>query len=146
MATYPAFRMMDGGSSRIFVGISRKVDVSEHKAQGRLVYRMQGAEVLSRTNQLPLDTSFFATPVGRVRLVQQGSDVDLVIDLREAVDVQHRIEETRDGVVLVVDFPPSRVATAKPEPTSTQTEPVRAARARPATETTRIGSGSGPGF
>lgn len=141
IATFPAFRMMEGGGSRVFVGVNRKVTVTEHKAQGQIVYRLQGVSVSSRTNQLPLDTSFFATPVSRVRLLPQGEDLDLVIELRKAVDVQYKLEEQRDGVVLSVDFPKFELlATDAPAPGAPKIS----------TETRRLGggrdSGSGPGY
>jgi hypothetical protein len=140
VATFPGFRMMEGGASSVFVKISSKVDVTEHKAQGQVVYRLRGAGVPSRTNRLPLDTSFFATPVSQVRLVPQGEDVDLVIELRQASDARHRVEEQQGSMVLVVDFPrasglvmPGAASVAAPE------------RGTRTTRTTRIGSGSGSG-
>ena len=128
---------MEGGGSRVFVKVSSRVGITEHKAQGQIVFRMQGVEVPSRTNRLPLDTSFFATPVSRVRLIPQGGDADLVIELRQASEAQHRIEEQRDGVVLVVDFPPGTFNAGPP----VAAEPERA---RLSTSSKRLGSGSGP--
>ncbi|MCC6556810.1 MAG: hypothetical protein IT372_27965 [Polyangiaceae bacterium] len=104
VATYPGFRMLPDGSSRVFVQVSPKVDVTESKAEGRLVYRMKGARAI-QTNQFALVTSFFPTPVGRVQLVDQGADLDLVIDLRIKTDSRHRVLETDSGIVVQVDFP-----------------------------------------
>lgn len=113
MATYPGFQMLEGGRSRVFVKLSSRVAIEEHKARGQIVYRLKGVDVPSSTNRLPLITSFFATPVALVQLVPQGDDVDLVIELRQDSDMQHRIEEQRDGVLLMVDFP-SPAAVAQP--------------------------------
>lgn len=110
VATFPGFRMLEGGGSRVFVKLSGRVTVEEHKARGQVIYRLKGADVPTATNRLPLITSFFATPVALVQLVPQGDDVDLVIELRQDSSAQYRIEEQRDGVVLVVDFPRSPVA------------------------------------
>jgi hypothetical protein len=140
VATFPGFRIMEGGSSRVFVRISSKVEVTEHRGQGQIVYRLRGAGVPSRTNRLPLDTSFFATPVSQVRLVPQGEDADLVIELRQASDARFRVEEQRDGVVLVVDFPMAAGGIAAPG-ASLSPAPEPATRS---TRTRRIGSGSGP--
>ncbi|WP_437692369.1 hypothetical protein [Sorangium sp. So ce176] len=107
VATFPGFRMLPTGGSRVFVQIhGGKVDVAESKAAGRLVYRMKGAGAI-QTNRFPLVTAFFATPVSQVQLVDQGNDLDMVIDLRAQTDATYRVIETDQGVVLQVDFPPS---------------------------------------
>ncbi|XXX81005.1 hypothetical protein WMF30_19805 [Sorangium sp. So ce134] len=107
VATFPGFRMLPTGGSRVFVQIhGGKVDVAESKAAGRLVYRMKGAGAI-QTNRFPLVTSFFATPVTQVQLVDQGNDLDMVIDLRAQTDATYRVLETDQGMVLQVDFPAS---------------------------------------
>ncbi|WP_437986309.1 hypothetical protein [Sorangium sp. So ce117] len=107
VATFPGFRMLPTGGSRVFVQIhGGKVDVAESKAAGRVVYRLKGAGAI-QTNRFPLVTSFFATPVTQVQLVGQGNDLDMVIDLRTQADATYRVLETDQGMVLQVDFPPS---------------------------------------
>ncbi|WP_437593104.1 AMIN domain-containing protein [Sorangium sp. So ce1000] len=107
VATFPGFRMLPTGGSRVFVQIQGgKVDVAESKAAGRLVYRLKGAGAI-QTNRFPIVTSFFATPVTQVQLVDQGNDLDMVIDLRTQTDATYRVIETDQGMVLQVDFPPS---------------------------------------
>ncbi len=75
---------------------------------------------MQRTNQLPLLTGFFATPVDRVQLAQTGPDVELIIDLREDTQFVQRVVETPRGIVLQVDFPPvvspDRDKSDKPRP------------------------------
>ena len=105
IATYPGFRMLDGGGSRVFVSLSKKVGVTEHKAEGKLTYRIQGVRVPTRTNRLPLVTTFFSTPVSRAELVERDGDVDLVIELRTPAAAQSRIVENDKGAELQVDFP-----------------------------------------
>ncbi|WP_437737001.1 hypothetical protein [Sorangium sp. So ce1335] len=118
VATFPGFRMLPTGGSRVFVQIhGGKVDVAESKAAGRLVYRMKGAAAI-QTNRFPLVTTFFATPVTQVQLVDQGNDLDMVIDLRAPTEATHRVIETAEGMVLQVDFPafvPDQRAAAQPE-------------------------------
>src|SRR5262245_31552439 len=109
VATFPGFKMLPTGGSRVFVEVSRKVDVSEHRAEGRITYRLKGATVPIRTNRLPIDTTFFASPVVRIQLVEQGNDADLVIETRQPTQAQHRIVDQGTSIVLEVDFPPSRV-------------------------------------
>ncbi|MGK3994747.1 AMIN domain-containing protein [Sorangium sp. So ce1024] len=118
VATFPGFRMLPTGGSRVFVQIhGGKVDVAESKAPGRLVYRMKGAGAI-QTNRFPLVTAFFATPVAQVQLVDQGNDLDMVIDLRAQAEATYRVIDTDQGVVIQVDFPPfvpDQGAAAQPE-------------------------------
>jgi hypothetical protein len=100
-----AFYRLDDGSTRVSVEVSEKVPVAENRAQGRLIYRLKGVFIPERTNTLPLVTGYFATPVDRAQLVQDGADVELVIDLRDATAPTHRVVETSRGMVLQVDFP-----------------------------------------
>ena len=105
IATYPGFRVLQDGKSRVWVEVDRKVEVTEHKAQGQVVYRLKGASAPTRTNRLPLITGWFASPVGRVQLVDQGADLDLVIELRAAAEATHKILDTEGGMLLLVEFP-----------------------------------------
>lgn len=105
IATYPGFRMLDGGASRVFVTLSKKVGVTEHKAEGKLTYRISGMQVPTRTNRLPLLTGFFSTPVSKVTLVEHDGDVDLVIDCKDNTGAKYRVVETDKGAELQVDFP-----------------------------------------
>lgn len=106
VANFPAFRVLPDGSSRIHVEISEKVVVAEHKAEGRIAYRIKGASVPVRTNRLPLETTFFRSPVARVLLVEADEeDIELVIELRQPSSVTHKIIETDAGMILQVDFP-----------------------------------------
>jgi hypothetical protein len=107
IASFPGFARLDDGKSRIFVEVSNKVEVVEKHGPARLVYRLRGVAVMQRTNELPLITGYFNTPVERVQLVQAGPDVDVVIDLRETTDVKSHVIETPRGMVLWVDFPKS---------------------------------------
>jgi hypothetical protein len=105
IATPPEFARLEDGKSRIWVEVSRTVDVAENRSPGRVVYRLRGAAVLQRSDQLPLPTGFFNTPVERVQILPDGSNVDLVILLREEVVPNYRVVVTPRGMVLQVDFP-----------------------------------------
>jgi len=111
IANFPGFRLLSSGASRVWVEISQKVDISEHNAPGRLVYRMKGVTVPTRTNRLPLETMFFPTPVSRVMLVElDDGDLDLVIELRQPATPTQKLVETEGGFMLVVDFPPPQAS------------------------------------
>ena len=107
VATFPGFRLLPSGGSRIYVELTKNVNVDEKKTNGALVYTLRGAQVLSRNNKNALITTHFATPVARARLIPAGVDLDLVIDLRKAVDATHQIVAADNGTVrLEIDFPP----------------------------------------
>lgn len=116
IASYPAFRLLDDGQSRVAVEVSRKVTITEHKAQGRVVYRLTDAALPGHNAHLPLPTGFFRTPVDRVEMVEQGDGVDLVIELREAVQPTYRVLDTPRGIVIQVDFPRPAGSEAAPPP------------------------------
>jgi hypothetical protein len=132
-ASSPTFERLDDGSTRIWVEVSSKVDVAENKAQGRLVYRLRGTIAPPGTSQLPLLTGYFPTPVDRARIVQEGSDCDLIIELRRPSESAQRVIETPRGMVLQVDFP--KVA-GDPE------TPVERSRDRRALDTKTIRGGA----
>lgn len=121
IATYPSFRLLDDGSSRVTVEISHKVAVTEHKAKGRVVYSLAGAAVPASNTRLGLPTGFFRTPVERVEVVGQAGAADLVIELREAVEPTYRVLDTpRGSVVLQVDFPRTVDASVTTTPDTTK--------------------------
>src|SRR5262249_31956389 len=74
VATFPGFRLLPSGGSRIYVELTKNVNVDERKTNGALVYTLHGAQVLSRNNKNALITTHFATPVARARLVPAGLD------------------------------------------------------------------------
>jgi hypothetical protein len=115
IATYPSFRLLDDGTSRVTLEVTRKVAVTEHKAKGRVVYSFAGAAVPGSNTRLALPTGFFHTPVERVEAVGQGNGVDLVIELREDVTPTFRLLDTpRGSSVLQVDFPRGAAEAAAP--------------------------------
>ena len=119
IATYPSFRLLDDGSTRVTVEITHKVAVTEHKARGRVVYSLAGAVVPGSNTRLALPTGFFRTPVERIEVVGQAGGADLVIELREALEPTYRVIGTpRGSVVLQVDFPrsPDTASATDPEP------------------------------
>ncbi len=116
------FQRFEDGTSRVSVEMDRKTDIEERKANGRIVFRIKSVGVMDRVNYLPLVTSYFKTQVERVQLVDEGSDTDLVIEVREASPFTHKIVETPRGIVLQVDFPKS----LRQDPEDTEVERARA--------------------
>jgi len=104
VATLPAFRMLPGGCSRVFLEMRGDVSVAENRAPGRLTYRISNVEVPERTNRFDLPTEHFATPVGRVQLLPVEGGAELVIELRAPAKSKATLRHSRRGMVLNVDF------------------------------------------
>jgi hypothetical protein len=106
VATFPGFRLLPDGRSRIYVELTKAVSVDERRAEGMLIYVIHDARVPVRNNRNALITTHFATPVGRARLLTSGPDVELIIDLRKAVSASQKIVAgDNGGSRLEVDFP-----------------------------------------
>jgi hypothetical protein len=126
VATFPGFEMLADGGSRLFVQLSKQVDVDQQKDAGHaaaparkgkraraatasgptLKYTLKGAEVLRRNNELALVTVHFNTPVVRARLQPAGRDLLLVVDLRADVTPSMKVVPAKDnGAMLQIDFP-----------------------------------------
>jgi hypothetical protein len=107
VATFPGFRLLPDGKSRIYVELTRAVSVDERRgAAGTLVYVIHDARVPVRNNRNALITTHFSTPVGRARLHAAGRDVELLIDLRQTAAATYKVVAGENGTArLEVDFP-----------------------------------------
>jgi hypothetical protein len=103
--TLPGFRMFRDGSSRVFVEIGGDVAVDEARGDGQLVYTLRQVRVPDKVNLFDLPTTYFRTPVSRVRLVQLEGDAQLIIELRQAAHSKMHLQKSSAGTVLSVDFP-----------------------------------------
>jgi hypothetical protein len=94
------------GRSRIYVELTRSVNVTERHAEAMLVYVLRNARVPVRNNRNALITTHFPTPVARARLLGAGADVELLIDLRKSVSATYKVVPGENGGArLEVDFP-----------------------------------------
>jgi hypothetical protein len=132
VATFTGFEMLADGGSRLFVQLSRQVDVGQEQGKGdaaaaprkgkkgraagggkaatavvsRLKFVLKGAEVVNPMNEGALVTAHFNTPVVRARLVPAGKNLDLMVELRADVAPQMKIVPAKDnGAMLQIDFP-----------------------------------------
>jgi hypothetical protein len=97
--------MFRDGSSRVFVEIGGDVAVDEARGDGQLVYTLRQVRVPDKVNLFDLPTTYFRTPVSRVRLVQLEGDAQLIIELRQAAHSKMHLQKSSAGTVLSVDFP-----------------------------------------
>jgi hypothetical protein len=113
VATFPGFRLLPDGKSRIYVELTKAVSVEERRGTGVLVYVIRDARVPVRNNRNALITTHFPTPVGRARLLSAGPDIELLIDLRQAASATHKVVAGENGGArLEVDFPAGDYAAA----------------------------------
>jgi hypothetical protein len=107
VATFPGYHSLPDGRSQIYVEITQTVPVAESTAPGSITYRLKGARVTVRNNKNALITTHFtATPVARARLVPDGNDLNLIIELRAKVTAIYRVVSSEAGTArLEVEFP-----------------------------------------
>jgi hypothetical protein len=106
VATLPGFEMLPDGGSRVFVEITRKVDVEERRSARVLTYVLKGAHVVYRNNENALVTVHFNTPVTKARLLPSGRDLLFSVDLRADSPATWKMVTDSDGsATLQVDFP-----------------------------------------
>lgn len=129
IVTLPGFEMLADGGSRLFVQVSKNVEVAEqkgmsapaHAAKGKagkgkgstttaahptITYVLKGAQVLRRNNQNALVTVHFNTPVARARLIPTGRDVRFVVDLRADTAPTFKVVAAKENsAILQIDFP-----------------------------------------
>ena len=141
VATFDGFEMLADGGSRVFVQLSKQVDVEQGNdatapapAKGRkgkhvkaapgaktITYVIKGTEIRRHNEGEALVTVHFNTPVVRSRLLPVGRDLHLVLVLRADVTPSMKIVAAKDnGAILQVDFPsgsylPAGAAAPPPE-------------------------------
>jgi hypothetical protein len=129
VAKVSGFEMLPDGGSRLFVQLSRQVDVDQAKdmaadngpphgrhgrsakqgpraALTRLTFMLKGTELTRANDANSLETIDFNTPVVRARLQPSGRDLRFVILLRADVTPTMKIIPAKDnGAMLQIDFP-----------------------------------------
>lgn len=136
--------MLADGGSRLFVQVSKNIDISELKGtatpkarKGKkaapaqphptITYVLKGAQVIRRNNQNALETVHFNTPVMRARLVPAGRDVRFIVDLRADTTPAWKLVPAKEGAaILQIDFPKGDFlpagASAAPAPAPAETD------------------------
>ncbi|WP_141619187.1 AMIN domain-containing protein [Myxococcus sp. AB036A] len=88
------------GASRVFIRTNEPVSYSVSERGRTVVLELENTRVDASNNTLPLDTSYFATPVLRVDPSASGRDVRITIQLRQSAPFQAR----QEGNVISLDF------------------------------------------
>jgi len=131
VVNYPSFEVLRDGSSVVSVQIRGPVQVSEQKAEGRVIYVLNGVAVPERVNRLPMLTQHFPTQVTSVTVEQTtGAGANLVIDLREKSTSTFKLVKNEAGTMLTIVLPRSDryAAVAKTDDPNSFERPSDAAR------------------
>lgn len=107
VVSFPSFEVHNDGRSVITLQIRGQVQVTEQKAEGRLVYALGGVNVPEKVNRLPLETRNFPTQVAAVTVEQTAAGANLIIDLREPAKPTYKITQNEEGSLLSVSIPRS---------------------------------------
>lgn len=106
MVTWHGFQDVPGQGSRVFVQTSKRVEATVRRAKSGYEVVMAGVEVPEGNSRLPLETGFFNTPVRRARIVKQGSEAIVKLDMRADVKPKVRQEKSETGYWFTyLEFP-----------------------------------------
>ena len=101
--TWPGFIPQQGGA-RVFVQTTRAAQYDVQVTGQKVTVLIRDVRVHLRNNRLPLDMSFFNTPVKTAKLERRGKDVALVIDLKQAGHPNVRPDTIGGYSYIYVDF------------------------------------------
>jgi hypothetical protein len=106
LVTWPGFQMLPNGGSRVFIQTSVEVK-PDLRREGNTLHLTLNSFALPKGNaRLPLDTSFFNTPVKSVRAKAKKDAVVVEVELRANVSPSMRNERASTGYYFVyLDFP-----------------------------------------
>lgn len=120
IAEFPGFEMIktEAGGSRLYVDLSKRVEVGEQAAAGTITYVFHDTRVDSYNDTNPLELFYFDTPAVRARMHVVKKDVVLTVALRADVKATTRMVDTPQGARFEIDFPAGSYAekTAPPVP------------------------------
>lgn len=107
--TFPGFQMLEDGRSRVFIQTATRMEPEVRRVERGFEIFLRDARIPLRTNRLPLETSYFKTPLERVAARQEKSGVIIHLTLREPVEsLSPRVVEASDGYYFIfVDLPRS---------------------------------------
>lgn len=108
VVSMPAFEVLDDGRAVVNVQVRGPFQISEQKAEGRIVYFLSGVVVSERVNRLPLLTQHFPTQVVSVTVEQAPGGANLIIDLREPSTATFKVDQNEAGNLLTIVLPRSQ--------------------------------------
>jgi hypothetical protein len=112
----PEFAIVQDGSSRLTVQLSRKVEIIAQGNRRRFTYDMPNVQVAVANDMNPLITTHFSTPLQHARLIPQKKGARLVVDLRESVTPLYSIRDGSGGGAILEVVLPKSLAKASAAP------------------------------
>jgi hypothetical protein len=110
LVTWPGFQMLPNGGSRVFIQTSVEVKPELRRDGNTLQVLLISVSLPKGNARLPLDTSFFNTPVKSVRAKSRGKDGGVVVEIElrnGSVSPTLHSERASTGYYFVyLDFPP----------------------------------------
>jgi hypothetical protein len=108
LVTWPGFQMLADGSSRVFIQTSVEVKAELKREGNNWAVLLPGVSLPPGNARLPLDTSFFNTPVKSVRAkLNKPAGVLVQLEMRSQVAPTLHTERAPTGYFFVsLDFPP----------------------------------------
>lgn len=100
--------MLNDGRAVVTVQVRGPFQVSEQKAEGRIIYALTGVAVPEKVNRLPLLTQHFPTQVTSLTVEQTPGGANLIIDLRESSPSTFKVHANEAGSLLTITLPRSR--------------------------------------
>jgi hypothetical protein len=118
--TVLGFEAIPGGGSRIYVELNSTVTITQHEAQGQVVYVLENAQIRTSNTENSLELYYHNTPALRAKLhrapkdkkdKKKDRDAELLIQLKSNVKPTHRLIEGRAGSFrMEIDFPAGNFA------------------------------------
>ena len=109
LVTWPGFQLLPNGGSRVFIQTSVAVTPSLKRDGSQLHLALPGVSLPPGNARLPLDTSFFNTPVKSVRVKprkEAGVVVEIELRGKSSATPNLHSEKAQNGYFFVyVDFP-----------------------------------------
>lgn len=107
VVSYPGFEVLPDGRSVVTVQVRGPVNITEQKAEGRIVYVLSGVAVPDKVNTLPLLTQHFPSQVTSVTIEQTPGGALLLIDLREPSKSTFKVHQNEAGNLVTISLPRS---------------------------------------
>jgi len=110
--TWPGFLMRPDGGSRLFIQTTKELAFEKVAKKNRVQLQFQDTRVHLNNNRNPLVTVNFNTPLKTAFLKRHPKRIDLVMELKESVEIVVTQHVDPDGYCyLFVDFQPGKYST-----------------------------------
>lgn len=103
-ATWVGFRKLGPNSALLYVNLTQSIPVKTHVRGNVMTYTLSGTHIGIRNNSNPLLAEHFGSAVKSARLVSDGPDLQLVIELNGKVSSESRMVPDGQGATFEVEL------------------------------------------